>query len=57
MLNGLAPVSPRAGHAGKRIAFELHHIELIKDGGAVYDTDNINVVTPRRHIDIHRGVE
>lgn len=57
MLNGLAPVTPRAGHAGKRIAFELHHIELIKDGGAVYDTDNINVVTPRRHIDIHRGVE
>ncbi|SDT41097.1 S-type Pyocin [Pseudomonas asplenii] len=57
MLNGLAPVTPRAGHAGKRIAFELHHIELIKDGGEVYDTDNINVVTPRRHIDIHRGVE
>ncbi|WLH33559.1 S-type pyocin domain-containing protein [Pseudomonas sp. FP2196] len=57
MLNGLAPVTPRAGHAGKRIAFELHHIELIKDGGAVYDTDNINVVTPRRHIDIHRRVE
>jgi len=57
MLNGLAPVTPRAGHAGKRIAFELHHIELIKDGGAVYDTDNINVVTPRRHIDIHRGAE
>jgi len=57
MLNGLAPVTPRTGHAGKRIAFELHHIELIKDGGAVYDTDNINVVTPRRHIDIHRGVE
>jgi hypothetical protein len=57
MLNGLAPVTPRAGHAGKRIAFELHHIELIKDGGAVYDTDNINVVTPRRHIDIHRGIE
>ncbi|MDR9864495.1 MULTISPECIES: S-type pyocin domain-containing protein [Pseudomonas] len=57
MLNGMAPVTPRAGHAGKRIAFELHHIELIKDGGAVYDTDNINVVTPRRHIDIHRGVE
>ncbi|MGY3305596.1 hypothetical protein ACVK1X_004920 [Pseudomonas sp. PvR086] len=57
MLNGLAPVTPRAGHAGKRIAFELHHIELIKDGGAVYDTDNINIVTPRRHIDIHRGIE
>ncbi|WMJ01203.1 S-type pyocin domain-containing protein [Pseudomonas chlororaphis subsp. aurantiaca] len=57
MLNGLAPVTPRNGHAGKRISFELHHIELIKDGGAVYDTDNINVVTPRRHIDIHRGVE
>ncbi|RMQ49204.1 hypothetical protein ALQ04_00244 [Pseudomonas cichorii] len=62
MRTGLSAVAPRSGHAGKRISFELHHIELhhielIKDGGAVYDIDNISVVTPRRHIDIHRGVE
>jgi hypothetical protein len=57
MAKGLAPAAPKIEHAGKRIAFELHHVELIKDGGAVYDSDNLRAVTPRRHIDIHRGVE
>ena len=55
MGKGLAPAAPKSEHAGKRIAFELHHVELIKDGGAVYDADNLRAVTPRRHIDIHRG--
>jgi len=57
MAKGLAPATPKSEHAGKRIAFELHHVELIKDGGAAYDADNLRAVTPRRHIDIHRGVE
>lgn len=57
MAKGLAPAAPKSEHAGKRIAFELHHVELIKDGGAVYDADNLRAVTPRRHIDIHRGGE
>ncbi|WP_085710841.1 MULTISPECIES: S-type pyocin domain-containing protein [unclassified Pseudomonas] len=57
MAKGLAPAAPKIEHAGKRIAFELHHVELIKDGGAVYDSENLRAVTPRRHIDIHRGIE
>lgn len=57
MAKGLAPAAPKIEHAGKRIAFELHHVELIKDGGAVYDSENLRAVTPRRHIDIHRGME
>lgn len=57
MAKGLAPAAPKNEHAGKRISFELHHVELIKDGGVVYDADNLRAVTPRRHIDIHRGVE
>ncbi|MCL6309017.1 S-type pyocin domain-containing protein [Pseudomonas syringae] len=57
MAKGLAPAAPKSEHAGKRIAFELHHVELIKDGGSVYDADNLRAVTPRRHIDIHRGGE
>ncbi|WP_148279823.1 HNH endonuclease [Pseudomonas syringae] len=48
---GLAPpAAPKSEHAGKRIAFELHHVELIKNGGAVYDADNLRAVTPSRHI-------
>ncbi|TWY20911.1 HNH endonuclease, partial [Serratia marcescens] len=31
-----------------------HHIRQIKDGGAVYDVDNLGVMTPKRHIDIHK---
>ncbi|QCY14670.1 HNH endonuclease [Pseudomonas sp. MPC6] len=56
-MNGLAPAAPKIEHAGKRVAFGLHHIELIKDGGAVYDVDNLRAVTPRRHIDLHRKTE
>lgn len=57
MTKGLAPIAPKGEHVGKRSAFELHHVDLIKDGGAVYDVDNLRAVTPIRHIDIHRGDE
>lgn len=55
MRRGLAPSALRRTHAGKRISFELHHVEQIKDGGAVYDLDNLRAVTPQHHIDLHRG--
>jgi len=55
MLKGLAAAAPKAEHVGKRIAYELHHVEFIKDGGSVYDADNLRAVTPKRHINIHRG--
>ena len=57
MAKGLAPAAPKSEHVGKRIAYELHHVELIKDGGPVYDVDNLRVVTPMRHIAIHGGGE
>ena len=57
MVNGLAPAPPKFEHAGKRISFELHHVKPIKEGGAVYDIDNLRAITPRRHIDLHRGAE
>ncbi|EPG5961953.1 colicin-like bacteriocin tRNase domain-containing protein [Escherichia coli] len=41
--------------SGKRTSFELHHEKPISQNGGVYDMDNISVVTPKRHIDIHRG--
>jgi hypothetical protein len=51
---GFSPVAPSAGHVGKRMSFELHHVEHIADGGAVYDVDNIRANTPKNHIDIHK---
>ena len=49
-----APYVPEAGRVGKRIKFEVHHKHLIRDGGAVYDMDNLIILTPKDHIHIHR---
>lgn len=54
---GLAPRARFADTVGKRRSFELHHEVPIAEGGEVYNVDNINVTTPKRHIDIHRGVK
>ncbi len=40
---------------GGRARFELHHETPISEGGEVYDIDNMKIVTPKRHIDIHKG--
>ncbi|WP_420065101.1 S-type pyocin domain-containing protein [Pectobacterium colocasium] len=53
MKKGLSPRTITTDHAGKRRSFELHHVELISEGGDVYDIDNIRVATPRNHINIH----
>ncbi|HGJ5874978.1 MAG TPA: HNH endonuclease signature motif containing protein [Arsenophonus apicola] len=51
--NGRAPFVRKVERAGKRIKAELHHINPIKNNGAVYDVDNLSVVTPKRHLEIH----
>lgn len=55
MANGRASPAPSSGHVGKRQGFELHHEHAIAEGGAVYDIDNIKILTPKSHIEIHRG--
>ncbi|MEW5561878.1 S-type pyocin domain-containing protein [Enterobacter asburiae] len=52
--NGKSPFVPVSERVGGRRRFELHHVNLIKDNGAVYDIDNIRVITPKRHIEIHK---
>ena len=52
---GKAPKTRTQDVSGKRTSFELHHEKPISQNGGVYDMDNISVVTPKRHIDIHRG--
>ncbi|WP_343529368.1 colicin-like bacteriocin tRNase domain-containing protein [Yokenella regensburgei] len=54
---GYSPFPPEAEQVGGRIRYELHHITPIKDGGDVYDVDNIGVLTPKRHIDLHKNGE
>ncbi|MCE0814083.1 S-type pyocin domain-containing protein [Buttiauxella sp. W03-F01] len=52
-----SPISPKIGwYIGpKEIVkkFQIHHVKPIKDGGAVYDVDNLRVVTPKLHDEIH----
>ncbi|MFB2764009.1 hypothetical protein [Marinobacter shengliensis] len=36
-----------------REKYEIHHLEEIQNGGAVYDLDNMTITTPRNHIRIH----
>ncbi len=50
---GSAPHVPAAERAGKRGTFELHHIAEVARGGAVYDMDNITIMTPHQHIAHH----
>ncbi|MCN5555094.1 HNH endonuclease, partial [Escherichia coli] len=33
--------------------FQIHHRVAIEYGGSVYDIDNLRIVTPRLHDEIH----
>ncbi|MDW6003967.1 type VI secretion system tube protein TssD [Vibrio mangrovi] len=52
---GNAPYSVPEDQAGGRKTYEIHHVEEIQHGGAVYDVDNMRVNTPKNHINIHRN--
>jgi hypothetical protein len=51
--NGLSPKPHQAEHVGKRRKYEIHHVMPIESGGAVYDIDNLRLLTPKQHIRIH----
>ncbi|SUP86827.1 colicin/pyocin immunity family protein [Yersinia pseudotuberculosis] len=53
MKKGLSPHPVLSEKVGGRDTFEIHHVNSIKSGGAVYDVDNLRVATPKRHIEIH----
>lgn len=55
MKKGRAPFAREQELAGKRVKVELHHKVEIFRSGDVYNVDNLRALTPRRHIDIHRG--
>ncbi|WP_236327343.1 S-type pyocin domain-containing protein [Enterobacter bugandensis] len=53
---GKAPSPRESEQVGGKIKYEIHHIKPIDEGGEVYNVDNMGIVTPKRHIDIHRGM-
>lgn len=57
MITGKAAKSRKADAVGKRSSFELHHIDEVAKGGDIYNIENIRVLTPKRHIDIHKEVQ
>ena len=54
MRNGAAPFTLPDGHVGERGKFEIHHIQSISKGGAVYDLDNLSIMTPKKHVELHK---
>ncbi|RMM43335.1 Pyocin/colicin protein [Pseudomonas syringae pv. aptata] len=49
-----APLVRAADRVGKRVKYEIHHKHWISEGGAVYDLDNLVIMTPKDHIQAHR---
>ena len=52
--NGKAPFAQRPEHNGENARYEIHHIENVQHGGAVYDVDNLAIMTPKRHVAVHK---
>ena len=54
MKKGYAPFVRKMERAGARKKYKLHHKNYISTGGNVFDIDNVNVITPKRHIETHQ---
>ena len=52
---GLAPQAPETASVGRREKFELDHIVPLKRGGSVYDLDNIQIMSPKNHVEKSRN--
>ncbi|WP_423811864.1 HNH endonuclease signature motif containing protein [Pseudomonas aeruginosa] len=47
----------RREHLGSKEKFEIHHVVPLESGGALYNTDNLVIVTPKRHSEIHKELK
>lgn len=54
MKKGYAPYAVPSEQVGGKVKFELHHVTFLKNNGALYDIDNIRVVTPKQHTALHK---
>lgn len=55
MARGHAPKARDKDHYKGHATFILHHVIPISEHGAVYDADNLKIVTPAAHHNIHYG--
>jgi len=55
MRKGNAPNTIKLERRGQQRVFHTHHVQEIQHGGEVYNLDNLRVVTPLRHGEMHRG--
>lgn len=49
MKEGKAPIAPQSQHNGNNKRYELDHNIEIRDGGTIYNLDNIIIRTPKNH--------
>ena len=56
MSKGYAPHVTFGQRAGRRDVFEIHHVDFISNSGEVYDVDNLRILTPKPHVEIHAEV-
>ncbi len=52
MKKGLSPTAAKEQTVGQAKSYHLHHMTPIQRGGAVYDLNNILIVTPRYHMEV-----
>ncbi|MGC3112251.1 HNH endonuclease signature motif containing protein [Pseudomonas aeruginosa] len=44
-------------HLGSKEKFEIHHVVPLESGGALFNIDNLVIVTPKRHSEIHNELK
>ncbi|MDZ3991118.1 S-type pyocin domain-containing protein [Pseudomonas sp. Teo4] len=55
MRKGIAPFARLHERVGALASLQIHHKIPLSEGGDIYNSENIVIVTPRQHIDIHHG--
>ncbi|MCT8167381.1 MULTISPECIES: S-type pyocin domain-containing protein, partial [unclassified Pseudomonas] len=53
MRGGSAPYAIPDEHIGGNKVYEIHHDVPLRQGGELYNIDNLRIVTPKRHVTIH----
>lgn len=57
MRRGIAPLARKSEQLGSRRKFEIHHRKRLADGGAVYDVENMIILSPKFHVEAHKENE
>jgi len=53
-LKGYSPYAAPSEQVGGQMKFEIHHVIFLKNDGGVFDVDNMRVVTPKEHVELHK---